>query len=92
MTIDKKLIDQGRKTVSWAALLNVVPRRSNRFYGAEEAAPESLCPASPARPARGGEEGEKDHPWRQPYQTMRTPLPKEQIGAPTTSTTKRGHF
>jgi hypothetical protein len=24
----------------------------------------------------------KDHPWRQPYQTMRTPFPKEQIGAP----------
>ena len=24
----------------------------------------------------------KDHPWRQPYQTMRTPIPKEQIGAP----------
>ena len=37
----------------------LVPRRSNRFYGAEEAAPESLCTASPARPARGGEEGEK---------------------------------
>jgi hypothetical protein len=37
----------------------LAPRRSNRFYGAEEAAPESLCPASPERPARGGEEGEK---------------------------------
>jgi hypothetical protein len=24
----------------------------------------------------------KDHPWRQPYQTMRTPIPNEQIGAP----------
>ena len=24
----------------------------------------------------------KDHPWRQSYQTMRTPIPKEQIGAP----------
>jgi len=24
----------------------------------------------------------KDHPWRQSYQTMRTPTPKEQIGAP----------
>ena len=24
----------------------------------------------------------KDHPWRQPYQPMRTPIPKEQIGAP----------
>jgi hypothetical protein len=25
---------------------------------------------------------EKDHPWRQPYQTMRTPIPNGQIGAP----------
>jgi len=24
----------------------------------------------------------KDHPWRQSYQTMRTPIPNEQIGAP----------
>ena len=24
----------------------------------------------------------KDHPWRQPYKTMRTPIPNEQIGAP----------
>ena len=24
----------------------------------------------------------KDHPWRRPYQTMRTPIPKEQIGSP----------
>jgi hypothetical protein len=24
----------------------------------------------------------KDHPWRQSYQTMRAPIPKEQIGAP----------
>jgi hypothetical protein len=24
----------------------------------------------------------KNHPWRQPYQTMRTPIPNEQIGAP----------
>jgi hypothetical protein len=24
----------------------------------------------------------KDHPWRQPYQTMRTPIPNEQIRAP----------
>ena len=34
----------------------VLPRRSDRSYGAEEAAPESLCPASPARQARGGAE------------------------------------
>jgi hypothetical protein len=26
----------------------------------------------------------KDHPWRQPYQTMRTPIPKEQIENPMT--------
>ena len=24
----------------------------------------------------------KDHPWRQPYQNMRTPIPTERIGAP----------
>jgi hypothetical protein len=40
---------------------------------------ESLPPAARAIVVR---KAKKDHPWRQPYQNMRTPTPTKRIGAP----------
>jgi hypothetical protein len=40
---------------------------------------ESLPPTARAMVVR---KAKKDHPWRQPYQNMRTPIPTERIGVP----------
>jgi hypothetical protein len=56
--------------------------------------PESLCPLPPRSRPVVVRKAKKDHPWRQPYQTMRTQLQgfvSVRIPA-TTSTTKRGYF